>query len=185
MTNKVYHGYKFDESSKECASLRASVTNMGVYTRSQNEISPDINHHMTSNPTAVDSRTPECETSAYYVLGGRHLGSAVAQRLRADGYTVCVVDESYARSETPGLRGDPADIRTLEAAGVGPASTVVVATRSDSRNLLIAQLVRANFAVKNVIVLANLPDRLEMFTEAGHDPVCATSTLSDTLVDTI
>lgn len=140
---------------------------------------------MTSNPTTVDDRTPECEQSAYYVLGGRHLGSAVARRLRADGHTVCVVDEAYDRSETPGLRGDPADIRALEAAGVGATSTVVVATESDSRNLLIAQLVRANFDVKNIIVLVNVPDRLEMFTEAGHDPVCATSVLSDTLVDTV
>ena len=140
---------------------------------------------MTSNPTAVDDRTPECEQSAHYVLGGRHLGYAVARRLRADGHAVCVVDESHDRSETPGFRGDPADIRTLEAAGVGSASTVIVATGSDSRNLLIAQLVRANFDVKNVVVLVNTPDRVEIFTEAGHHPVCATSALSDTLVNTI
>ena len=155
-----------------------------VYTQPERD---HIRHqpHMTSDSTAADDRTPECEKSAYYILGGRYLGSAVARRLRADGYTVCVVDGSYDRSETPGLRGDPADIRTLEAAEVGSASTVVVATGSDSRNLLIAQLVRASFGVTNVVVLVNTPDRLEMFTEAGHDPVCATSALSDTLVDTI
>jgi trk system potassium uptake protein TrkA len=140
---------------------------------------------MTSNQTVVDERPTECERSEYYVLGGRHLGSAVAHRLRADGHPVCIVDESYDQSETSGFRGDPTDIRTLEEAGVATASTVVVATASDSRNLLIAQLVRAYFDEITIIVLTNVPDRLELFTEAGHDPVSATSALSDAIVDAI
>ena len=98
---------------------------------------------------------------------------------------VCVVDESYERSETPGFRGDPTDVRTLEAAGIGNASAVVVATDSDSRNLLIAQVVRTRFEVPKVVVLANDPDRLDTFTEAGHHSVCATAALSDALVETI
>lgn len=140
---------------------------------------------MTSNPTVIDDRPTDREKSTYYVLGGKHLGSAVARRLRADGHPVRVVNESYDRSDTLGVRGDPTDVRTLEAAGVATASTVVVATESDSRNLLIAQLVRACFDVTNIIMLTNIPDRLDVFREAGHEPVCATSALSDALADTI
>lgn len=140
---------------------------------------------MTSKPTAVNGRHTEPEQRAYHILGGRHLGSAVARLLRADGHTVRVVDESYDRPDPPGVRGDPTDVRVLEEAGVSAASTVVAATGSDSRNFLIAQLVRAHFDVDTVVVLVNSPDRLELFTDAGHDPVCATSALSDTLVDTI
>jgi trk system potassium uptake protein TrkA len=140
---------------------------------------------MTSNSTSTDDRPVEGEESEYYVLGGGDLGVAVARRLRADGRRVCLVDESHDRSEAAWVQGDPADARTLEAAGVDATSTVVVATGSDSRNLLIAQVVRARFDVTDVVVLTNAPDRLETFTEAGHDPVCATAALSDALVETI
>ena len=141
--------------------------------------------HMTTNPTAVDGPHTDGETNAYYVLGGEHLGSAVADRLRADGHSVCVVDESHDRSHVPGVRGDPSDVRALEAADVGSATTAVVCTGSDRRNLLVAQLVRAHFDVETVVVLANDPDRIDLFTEAGHAPVCATSVLSDALLEAI
>ncbi|ELZ92651.1 NAD-binding protein [Haloferax sulfurifontis] len=140
---------------------------------------------MTSNPSVVDERLTDCKQSIYYVLGGRHLGSAIARHLQAAGRAVYVIDEFHERSEIDGVRGDPADVRTLEAAGVAAASTVVVATASDSRNLLIAQLVRARFDVERVVVLVNTPDRFEMFADAGHKPVCATSVLSGTLAGAV
>jgi len=140
---------------------------------------------MTSHSTLTADPSTDREDGAYYVLGGRQLGAAVARRLGAEGQAVCVVDESYERSETPGFRGDPTDVRTLEAAGIGNASAVVVATDSDSRNLLIAQVVRTRFEVPKVVVLANDPDRLDTFTEAGHSSVCATAALSDALSEAL
>ncbi|CQR50598.1 MULTISPECIES: NAD(P)-binding protein [Haloferax] len=140
---------------------------------------------MTSNHSVADERLTDCEQRTYHVLGGGHLGSAVARHLRADGRAVRVVDELHDRSETDGVRGDPADVRTLTEADVASASTVVVATASDSRNLLIAQLVRARFDVEHVVVLVNTPDRFEMFADAGHQPVCATSVLSGTLAGAV
>jgi trk system potassium uptake protein TrkA len=120
-----------------------------------------------------------------YVLGGGHVAAAIAGRLRTDDRPVSVVSESYEPSEPPGLRGDPTDARVLDAAGVAGASTVVVATRSDRRNLLIAQLVRTRFDVPRVVVLVNAPERLEPLAEAGHEPVCATSALADVLTERV
>jgi len=121
--------------------------------------------------------------TTYCVLGGGHLGAAIARRLREDGHTVVLVDESTELSGTPVLRGDPADVRVLEEAEVAAASTVIVATQSDSRNLLIAQLVRVHFDVPEIVVVANVPERLDLIAEAGHEPVCAISALSDVVVD--
>lgn len=121
--------------------------------------------------------------TTYCVLGGGHLGAAIARRLREDDHTVVLVDDSNELSGTPVLRGDPADVRVLEEADVAAATTVIVATESDSRNLLIAQLVRVRFDVPNVVVVANTPERLDLIAEAGHEPVCATSALSDVVVD--
>jgi trk system potassium uptake protein TrkA len=138
---------------------------------------------MQSNPTA-DDRTAG-GGDAYYVLGGGRFGVAVARRLRADGHAVELIDESNDLSEVSGFRGDPADVRILEEAGVADASTVVVATRSDRRNFLIAQLVRANFEVPRAVVLANTPDRYDLIASAGHEPVCATSVLTDEIAESL
>lgn len=134
---------------------------------------------------SADDTPDKVSKHACYVLGGSHLGTAVAQRLRSNGYAVSVVDGPVDPAETPGPHENPANPQLLEEAGVGEASTVVVATRSDSRNLLIAQLVRAHFDVPQVVVLANAPDRLDVFTEAGHEPVCATAVLSDALAENV
>jgi trk system potassium uptake protein TrkA len=110
-----------------------------------------------------------------YVLGGGHV-AAVARRLRTDDRPVSAVSES---SEPPELRCDLTDVRVLDAAGVADASTVVVATRSDGRNLL----VRAHFDVPRVVVLVDVPERPEPLAEAGHEPVCATSALADAITE--
>jgi trk system potassium uptake protein TrkA len=104
-------------------------------------------------------------------------------RLREDGHAVSLVDDTNELSKTPVLRGDPADVRVLEEAEVAAASTVIVATESDSRNLLIAQLVRVRFDVPEVVVVANNPERFDLIVEAGHEAVCATSALSEVVVD--
>ena len=140
---------------------------------------------MNQHQPSADDQPDRADERVCYVLGGGHLGTAVARRLRSEGHTVSLVDNLTDPAETPGVRGDPADPRLLVEAGVGEASTVVVATRSDRRNLLIAQLVSAHFDVPEVVVLANAPDRFEAFTEAGHDPVCATAVLSDALAENV
>lgn len=137
---------------------------------------PNPNRPTTDEPSA-DS-VPDV-----FVLGGAHLGRAVARQLGAAGHAVGVVDETHDPSESPGGRGDPADVAVLAEAGVADASTVVVATGRDRRNLLVAQLVRAHFDVPRVVVLSNDPDRLDPIADAGHDAVCATTALTEALVD--
>jgi trk system potassium uptake protein TrkA len=138
---------------------------------------------MTSEHTAGGGRNAEREESTHYVLADDHLGAAVARRLRADGRVVYVIDGSDGSGAS--VRGNPADVGTLEAAGLGPESTVIVATRSDGRNLLIAQLVRTRFGVADVVVLANTPERIETFADAGHEPVCATTVTSEALAGSV
>lgn len=121
----------------------------------------------------------------YYVLGGEHVGVSVARRLQTAGHSVTVVDETYDSDEIQGLRGDPGDVRTLEAAGVSEGSTVVVAAPSDSRNLLTVQLVRTQFDVAEIVVLVNDPDRYDLFTEIDCEPVCATTALCEGIVESL
>jgi trk system potassium uptake protein TrkA len=98
--------------------------------------------------------------------------------LRTAGHRVAIIDDSYESSEIPGFAGDPAAVDVLEDAGVETASTVIVVTETDRRNLLIAQLVRTRFDVSRVIVFVHDPDRVSLFTNAGHETFCVTSALA-------
>jgi trk system potassium uptake protein TrkA len=137
----------------------------------------------TRNRTTADDTTAPETPPDYCVLGGGHLGEAVTRRLQAAGHEVHLVDETRTPEDLPAERGDPADVDLLAAAGVGDASTVVVATPEDGRNLLVAQLVRAHFDVPEVLVLVNVPDRCDVVADVGHEPVCATAALTDTLFE--
>lgn len=134
-------------------------------------------------PSTRTGSSTEEPTAGCFVLGGGHVGDAIARRLRAEGRSVSRVDETHDPDELPGVCGDPRDLSALEAAGVSEGATVVVAMAHDSQNLLVAQLVRAHFDVQSVHVLVNDPDQRWLFTSAGHEPVCATSAASDALVD--
>lgn len=136
-----------------------------------------------AGPAETDAPTPGPD-GVQFVLGGGHTGRAVARRLRANGHAVALIDETRHDSALPGTEGDPTDVRVLDDAGVERASRVIVASRSDRRNLLIAQLVRSRYDVDRVLVLANEPPRFDLFADAGHEPVCATTALSEALVET-
>jgi trk system potassium uptake protein TrkA len=128
--------------------------------------------------TGIETGGPPDE-QAVLVLGGEQVGESIAQRLQADGYSVGLVDETLDSEVVPTNTGDPSDVRVLAEAGAARASAVVVATPRDSRNLLIAQLVRAHFDVTDVLVLVNSPDRSDLVADVGHEPVCATTALSE------
>lgn len=131
--------------------------------------------------TSAESTASETDTK-YVVLGGGHVGASVAHFLRAAGAAVTVVDETHDPDDLPGIRGDPTDRRTLERAGITDAETVVVAMPRDRQSLLVAGLVRAHFDVADVRVLVRTPDRCDLVADAGHEPICATTALSDAVV---
>jgi len=130
-----------------------------------------------STPPTLDDSPTE-----YAVIGDDHVGTAVAGRLADAGHDVAVVGESADPTQARSVRGDPTDLATLSNADVAGASTVVVATRTDARGLLVAQLVRAHFGAP-AVVLTNDPDRLDTVEDAGHDSVCATTAIVDAIVE--
>jgi Trk K+ transport system NAD-binding subunit len=133
---------------------------------------------MISLRSTADGRSDEIDDHTHYVLGGDHVGIAIAEQLQADGHHVTVVGESYEPNDIPRFAGDPSTLDVLTESGLRDASTVIVANRSDRRNLLVAQLVRTHFDVPRVVVLVNDPDRTALFAEAGHEPFCVTTILS-------
>lgn len=134
-------------------------------------------------PSITTEASAETADANVYVLGGGTVGAAVARRLQSDGHAVALIDESYEPSDVLTSEGNPTDAAVMAEAGLADASTVIVATPVDSQNLLAAQLARTRFDVDRVIVRTNDPDRTELMTDGGHVSVCATTALSDALVD--
>lgn len=130
---------------------------------------------------APDSPEPVADADVC-VLGGGPLGAAVARRLQNSGRAVVLVDESIDEADLSVIRVDPTDATALDAAALPPEAVVVVASQSDSRNLLAAQLVRAQFDVERIVVLTNHPDRVGAMADVGHDVVCATELVADGIV---
>lgn len=137
-------------------------------------------------PPTADDPSDESTDETYYVLGDDDdVGIAIARRLRAAGRDVTVVHESYEPSDVPGFAGDPSAADDLARSGIDAASTVIVATRSDRRNLLLAQVVSTRYDTPRVVVLVNEPDRLSLFEAAGHEPICVTTTLSAAISEAV
>lgn len=141
----------------------------------------------TPDPARASGRAPSAAVTdaTHYVLGGAHVGTAVAERLVATDRRVAIVDETYEANGIPGIAGDPADVAVLSAAGLDGASTAVVATRSDRRTLLVAQLVRTRFDTTRIVALVEDPDRLPLFEDAGHEPFCVTTALAGALDEAV
>ncbi|MDZ7745501.1 MAG: NAD(P)-binding protein [Halobacteriales archaeon] len=140
---------------------------------------------MSKSRRTVHEPSSEMQAATHYVLGGGHVGTAIAERLYAAGHCVAIVDEGYESGPIPGHMGDPSDTELLAASGITNTSVIIVASPSDRRNLLIAQLVRTQFDVQRVVAFVNHPDRRPAFDDAGHEPFCVTTVLSETVGETI
>ena len=134
-------------------------------------------------PSETRDRPPDPTDAEVYVLGDGVVGAEVTRRLLEDDHSVALIDGSPGPGEFPANRVEPTDRLALADASTVIVATVIVATSSDSRNLLAAQLIRSRFDVEGVLVVANDPARVDVFADAGHDPVCATTALTDAIVD--
>lgn len=180
MTIVVIKGFVFDESSIKSAYISQNVTYIGVPSVCPSagdglSISP-----MNTSQEKTNGKLDAREGAEYYVLGGGALGATVAETIRDAGYTVELVDEAADGSDH---RGDPTSLHVLGQTAMDDASTVVVATRDDAKNFLVAQLVRAHFDVGRTLVLSNHPTRRTPLADAGHEPVCVSTALAETIRD--
>lgn len=139
------------------------------------------------NATLVTDGDPTTDGSPapYCVLGGGPVATSVARRLRDGGHDVLHIDEGDGPAPRPAGDAEPVEVRAMAEADIADGSTVVVATASDSRNLLIAQLVSVHFDVADIVALVSAPERCDLFASVGYDPVCATTALTDALVDRV
>ncbi|NHN47533.1 hypothetical protein G9464_07980 [Halostella sp. JP-L12] len=123
-----------------------------------------------------------------YVIGDDGVGIGIAQNL-ADAVESTFVagdDETVAAAESAGLDARPADLTdplSLRRAGVGDADLAVVASGRDGRNVLVAQLLRTELDVDDVVVRLADPRNADAFDGVDVDTVCVSSMFAEEIAD--
>lgn len=116
------------------------------------------------------------------VVGGCHVGRAVATRLAHQGIQVLLIDETAPEDRPAALHVHQVDAVVPEVLADLPLdehTTFLATTPADGTNLLFAQLARSRFGVGRVIARVNDPRRLPAFTPLGIETVDATAVLGD------
>lgn len=121
------------------------------------------------------------------IIGGGHVGRIIAERLSDLPVSVWFADPDpmvIARANRNGIVANETnitDVSELREQGVADASVVIVATDSDSTNLLIAQLLRVSFGNPRTVVRVNNPQNMSVFTDLNVETICSTGVLAATL----
>jgi NhaP-type Na+/H+ or K+/H+ antiporter len=110
------------------------------------------------------------------LVGANALGGTLARLLTSAGRSTVGIDASswrldrYRAGGLPIVVGDARDAATYEEAGVERDSLVIATTTNDELNLLVAEMVRAEFGVEHpVVAIQQPPDELGRRSRAWID----------------
>jgi trk/ktr system potassium uptake protein len=124
------------------------------------------------------------------VIGCGRVGSTVAKRLAAEGWSVTAVDEKESALSRLGedwkggfIVGHGMDTSVLREAGIEEADAVVVATDGDNTNIVIGQVAQKRFGIECTVVRVLDPARADFYAGRGMRTVCPTSTAIDVLIE--
>lgn len=119
------------------------------------------------------------------VVGGGKVGFHLTKALLDEGQEVLVIEKEQSKvdrilTELNGtaIRGDGAEVATLEMAGVERADVVAAVTGDDEDNLVISQVAKLKFKVPRTVARVNDPRNEYIFSKLGIDaPVSATQVI--------
>ncbi|TAM72615.1 hypothetical protein EPN44_15070 [bacterium] len=122
---------------------------------------------------------PENAPVMILVLGSTRLGARLVKALRAASQEVTIVErnrrylEQYLSDDHGAtvVLGSPTDPDVLQRAGVERADVICVANRDDALNVLLADLLRARFPSKRILVRLDDPALTQVFREGGSEVV--------------
>jgi trk system potassium uptake protein TrkA len=122
------------------------------------------------------------------IVGCGCMGSVMANRLSSEGHSVVVIDRdpaAFGRLSTAfsGFRmeGDAAESALLQQAKADKADAVISATGDDNVNLMVAQIARRVFSVRNVLARVNDPEREALFRLSGIRTATPTTLAAEAL----
>lgn len=81
--------------------------------------------------------------------------------------------------------GDALDINVLLRSGIENADAFIASTNNDNLNIVIAQIAKQRFHVKNVVVRLFDPDKAKFYKTKGLTVICPTIRAIDDMIATV
>lgn len=123
-----------------------------------------------------EKKNPERYT---VIIGCGRLGADIANALSNDGENVLIIDENrdaFRRLSSNfgglSLAGNGTDFDVLKEAQLQRADAVIAVTNDDNTNIMVAQIARDTFQVKNVIARLYDSGREAVYQDFGINTVC-------------
>ncbi len=127
------------------------------------------------------------------VVGCGDVGSSLVQRLEALGHDVSVVEEreealKKLEEMTPPfhgmvVRGVPIDADVLRSAGIEDCDAVAAVAHDDNVNIMVAQIARLVFGIKNVFARIIDPATKKVYgSNFGFRTICDTNLATEALI---
>ncbi len=115
----------------------------------------------------------------YIIIGCGRLGAKLASEFSDQQKDVLIIDRNVSSfrklSPTYGgltLEADACDLNTLEEAGVSEDTHLIVVTNNDNINIMVSQLAKYHFQVKQVIARLYDPEHACAYEEFGIRTIC-------------
>jgi trk system potassium uptake protein TrkA len=126
------------------------------------------------------------------VVGCGRLGSYLANQLSSAGAGVVVVDSEERAFESLSsefggfkIEGDATELAVLKQARIEKADVVIGATHDDNANMMIAQIARKVFQVRQAIARVQEPRRVDLCRALGIGSICPTAVAGDLALQTL
>ena len=123
------------------------------------------------------------------IVGAGRVGTAIARWLLEAEQEVAVIDRDRRRCAameeelgSVAVVGEATESSVLRKAGASRADLLVVTGRQDDENLVVCQLGKHMFDIRNVMTTVNISEHVELFQRLGIDlPIDITMILVDVL----
>ncbi len=120
------------------------------------------------------------------IVGGGKVGYYLLRSLKSN-HNISLIEKDKGLCEKIAedhqdliLWGDGTALDVLMDAGIESADVIVAATGKDEENLIICQIAKFNFKIKETIARVNNPKNIEVFKRLGVDKtVCSTEVIAN------
>ena len=126
------------------------------------------------------------------IVGCGNIGSHIANQLSRLGHSIVVLDKegsSFEKlsTEFSGFKyeGDATEFSILKQAKIEKADWLLTVTDNDNINIMVAQIAKSIFNLKNVIARVNDPQKQSLFEMLDILTVCPSSIAVDVVMLTI
>lgn len=123
------------------------------------------------------------------IVGCGRLGASFAMRMLELGADVTILDydrQNFAANLPRDFRGRMVsgmeiDTDVLRRAGIEEARAVVVVSRDESTNMMVADVARNMFGIDRIIVRIDQPQMMELYRDSGFEVVSPIAEATDLL----